>query len=276
MIVDFCAYLGHWPMYQLPATGAADLVRIMDRCGIDLAFVSLVDGIFLLDPDEANARLASLVEGTRDRLLPVGTLNPSLPGWWNDLDVGIEQHGLCGFRLFPNYHAYELDSVGLTQLAQELARRRLPLFLACYVDEERFQHPAVRAKPLTIPGIVQLLRVSPETTAILNNVSCDEALALLRTPDLDLENVFLDINAMDKPWNGLEELLRAAGSDRLVYGSQAPFLYPEAPLALLTQSGIPAHQQAKVLQSNWRTSTILSRVVKDALDRQKGSYDGGI
>ena len=121
MIVDFCAYLGNWPLYQLPISNATGLLQAMDRCGIWAAWVSLVDGAFLLNPREANERLKDLVAQHLDRLYPVGTINVNLPGWRDDVLDGIERLNLSGFRFFPTYHDYALDSAEAIALATLLA-----------------------------------------------------------------------------------------------------------------------------------------------------------
>ena len=257
MIVDFCAYLGNWPLYPLPIRHAAGLVGVMDRCGIDAAFVSLVDGAFSLNPRDANERLKSLVAEHSGRLLPVGTVDASSPCWREDVVAGIEQMGLAGFRIHPTYQGYALDGNGVVAMANTLAMVHRPLFVACFIDEERFQHPAFRVPPVPLDQVASLIRRAPETTIVLNNLTVEQATALLNMPDTSLSNVFMDVNAMDKPFNGLAQLIQHYGSGRLVYGSQVPFLYPEAPLALLQEATIPDDGADAILEQNWRTSEVL-------------------
>ena len=273
MIVDFCAYLGNWPLYPLPIRDAAGLVGAMDRCGIDAAFVSLVDGAFSLNPRDANERLKSLVAGHTGRLLPVGTVDPTSPCWREDVMDGVEGTGLAGFRIHPTYQGYALDNTsapsewrlpksdGVLALAHTLAMVHRPLFIAAFIDEERFQHPAFRVPPVPLNQIAGLIRRAPKTTFVLNNLTVEQATALLDMPGISLSNVFMDVNAMDKPFNGLVQLIQHHGSDRLVYGSQVPFLYPEATLALL-QEATDAGAEA-ILEQNWRTSETLRKLVEN-------------
>jgi predicted TIM-barrel fold metal-dependent hydrolase len=254
MIVDFCAYLGHWPLYQLPVSQAPELIRVMDRCGIDLAFVSLAEGAFLLDPREANERIAGLVSNHLDRLLPVGTVDLNAPQWRAELDDALERLKLAGFRLYPTYHHYPLDTEEVIVLATVLAEYRRPLFLAAFIDEERFQHPAIRVPKVRAVDLVHLIRHAPQTTIVLNNLEFEEVLMVLEEPGLSLDNVFIDTNALDKPFNGLSQLVERQGSQRLVFGSQVPFLYPEATLALIQAAGLPSKDIKAILEQNWRTS----------------------
>jgi predicted TIM-barrel fold metal-dependent hydrolase len=264
VIVDFCAYLGNWPPYQLPIGNATGLIRVMDRCGIGASFVSLVDGAFLLNPREANGRIADLVAGHRDRLLPVGTVNVCSPCWRADVADGIDRLNLAGFRLHPMYQDYALDCESALALAQVLAEHQRPLFVASFIDEKRFHHPAIHVPPVPLARILGLVRHAPRTTIVLNNLIVEEASMLLEEPDLPLDNVFLDVNAMDKPFNGLTQLIEHHGSERLVYGSQVPFLYPEATLALVGESSIPEEEGTAILERNWRTSQTLRDLVESA------------
>lgn len=261
MIVDFCTYLGNWPLYQLPISNAVELIQVMDRCGVGVAFVSLVDGAFLLNPREANERIRDLVAAHSERLLPVGTVNVNLPNWRDDVADGIKRLNLAGFRLHPTYHGYALDATEAVALAAMLAQYHCPLFVAAFIDEERFQHPAIRVSPVPLTEIASLIHQAPQTTIVLNNLKVEEAMTLLGKPELPLDNVFLDVNAMDIPFNGLAHLIECYGSEHLVYGSQVPFLYPEASLALVQECGIPHTAAEKILQQNWRTNETFRRFV---------------
>ena len=258
MIGDFCTYLGNWPPYPLIYNDASGLVRLLDRCGIAFAFVSGLDSLFAYQAGEANARLAEMVARCEFRLRPVGALNPALPTWRADLATGYERFGFAGFRLHPAYHGYRLDSPESVAVAQALGELGLPLFVASYVDEERFQHPALKAPAVPVAQILALLQAAPATTVVINNLAPEEA-AWLEEQDAPLAHVWFDINAMDKPGDGLAALVGRFGAGRLVFGSQAPFLYPEAALALALAGGLSEADSQAVLRGNWQRSAILQR-----------------
>jgi predicted TIM-barrel fold metal-dependent hydrolase len=262
MIVDFHAYLGNWPPYQLGVNDAAGLIRLMDRNGVAVTFVSNVEGAFAFNPVEANERLARWVADYRARLVPVGTLNPSLRNWRADAQESIERWNLAGVRLHPSHQGYALNSDQVTALADWLAERRLPLFLATFIDEERFQHPAMRAAAVPVASIIELIRRALRTTIVLNNLFPEEVEMIWQATDLSLENVAMDVAALDKPFDGLQNILNRFGSARLVYGSQTPFLYPEATLALVRANGFAETDVNAILEHNWRNYPALARWVK--------------
>jgi hypothetical protein len=259
MIVDFCAYLGDWPAYELPYRTADGLLALMDRCGIGAACVSLAGGMFRFDAREANHRLAQSVEGHRDRLWPVGTLDPTVPTWREDLRDGLESLDLAGIRLHPTYHEYALDLPEVQEVAHRLAAAGRPLFVALHVDEERFQHPAMRIPNVPLDAMERFIRQMPPATLVLNNLKVEHAMPLLAA-SLPLDHVYLDINAMDMPFDGLRSLVQAHGPGRLVFGSQMPFLYPEAALMVAEHSGLPAGDVDAILERNWQADPVLARL----------------
>lgn len=259
MIVDFCATIGDWPTYALPHATPGGVLHLMDRAGIDAAFVSLTGAMLRFDTQVANQQLASMVEGQRARLWPVGTLDPTLPIWRADLDRAIHEWHFAGIRLHPNYGDYALTDPSVIACAHALADVNLPLFIALHVDEERFQHPALRVPPVAIAQIEALIAASPQTTIVLNNFKAEQAQSLLQS-NLLLDNVYFDINAMDMPFDGLTTLVKTCGASRLLFGSQMPFLYPEAAQLVLAYANLTATDVAAIQSTNWQQSTVLSKI----------------
>jgi len=257
MIVDFCAYVGDWPTYELPYRTADGLLSLMNRCSIGAACVSLAGGMFSFDSREANERLVGAIDGHRDRLWPIGTLDPTVPTWREDLADGLGRLDLAGFRLHPTYHGYSLDAPDILDLAVLLADAGRPLFVALLVDEERFQHPAIRVPDVPIAEIVRLIRQAPATTIVLNSLKAEHALSLLEA-GLPLDRVYLDINHMDVPFDGLQVLVKTIGVNRLIFGSQMPFLYPEAALMVVEHSGLSEAEIEAILEHNWKASPVLA------------------
>jgi hypothetical protein len=132
-----------------------------------------------------------------------------------------------------------------------------PLFVALYVDEERFQHPAIRAPDVPVAEVVRFIRQAPATTVVLNSLKVEHALPLLEA-GLHLDRVYLDVNAMDMPFDGLRSLVETHGVDRLVFGTQMPFLYPEAALMVVEHSGLASVEIEAILERNWQASPVLA------------------
>jgi len=256
MIVDFCAYLGDWPTFELRYRDAGGLLHLMDRCGIDAACVSLTSGMFRHDAHEANTRLCQDIVGHRDRLWPIGTVNPSMPIWREDVRIGLEQLELSGLRIHPTYHGYALDDPAVLDLTSVLAGAGCPLFVALYVDEERFQHPSIRVPEVRLGEIEALIASAPRTTIVLNGLKITQAAELFAS-GVALDRVVLDVDAMDQGYAGLHTFVTQHGVEHLVYGSQMPFLYPEAALMVVEHAGLPEQSVEAILARNWQAHPVL-------------------
>ncbi len=114
---------------------------------------------------------------------------------------------------------------------------------------------------MPIESLIDLIRRVPHTLLVLNNLTPEQALRLLQAPDLSLDNVFVDVAAMDKEFDGLAKVLGQCGSRHLVYGSQVPFLYPEAPLALIQENGFSDAEIEAILERNGLNHPVLARVI---------------
>lgn len=257
MIVDWCAYVGEWPTYELSYRDAEGLLALMDRCGVDAACVSLASGMFYHDPGEANERLCREIVGHRDRLWPVGTVNPMVDTWREDVDEGLGRLGLVGFRIHPCHHGYALDIPEVEALAAYLARVERPLFIALYVDEERLQHPAIRVPDVAVADVAVLVARAPETTFVLNAFKTTHALDLYRS-GVDMSRVYMDVDAMDQDFEGLRRLVDRVGAGQLLYGSQMPFLYPEAAQMVVAYAGLAEESVRAIMKENWASSPVLA------------------
>jgi predicted TIM-barrel fold metal-dependent hydrolase len=257
VIVDYCAYLGEWPTYELRHCDADGLLYLMDRCGIDAACVSLAGGMFRYDAREANERLCHDIAGHRDRLWPIGTVNPLVATWREDVQDGLDRLGVAGYRIHPAHHGYALDAAPLTELAAVVSEAQRPLFIALYVDEERFRHPAMRVPDLRIGDIGSFIARTPQATVVLNGLKTAQAVELFEA-GVALDRVYADVDAMDQDFEGLQALVTQHGVERLVYGSQMPFLYPEAALMVVEHSGLADADVEAILARNWRSSPVLA------------------
>src|SRR5260370_27368372 len=101
-VTDGAALVGGYPSRRLKDPSAAWLLGQMDRLGIDRAWVGYLPALLYRDPANATPDLLDHIQRHRDRLLPVPTLHPSLPGWEDDLNEALEI-GAPAVRVHPRY-----------------------------------------------------------------------------------------------------------------------------------------------------------------------------
>lgn len=224
-MIDYNAWLGHWPFRDLgDEAGTVDgWLRRMDRLGIEQSWVSPLDGVFHRVPHSANQRLSRLIQGHRDRLNPLPVFNPCLPDACRYLRVLRELFDdLRGLRVLPAL----LPGFPETPVTDSGHWQEMMLVWTIRLVDDRCRHPRF---PLPVADPAQVLRwhdtLQPGKLVVsgcLMGELSSHAEDWQTRPAIAVESSFMD---------GPGCLWRAAdllGPGRLLAGSNAPLLVPEA------------------------------------------------
>ena len=98
---------------------------------------------------------------------------------------------------------------------------------------------------------------APRTTVVLNGLKIAQPAELFAS-GVPLDRVVLDVDAMDHGYAGLHTFVTQHGAEHLVYGSQMPFLYPEAALMVVEHAGLPEQSVESILARNWQAHPVLN------------------
>lgn len=242
-MIDVNVYLSRWPFRRVHGDVPSELAAILRKRGVTHAWAGSFDGLLQKDIAAVNARLVEDCAAIgRDLMAPFGCLNPMLPEWQEDLRRIHEVHRMPGIRLHPNYHGYRLgDPVALEVLAGA-ARRGLIVQIALVMEDERTQHPLLRAPPVDPAPLAAVLRNLPELKLMLLNAS-----RAVTAP----AGVYFDFAMQESPY-AVTRLISAAGEDRVVFGSYAPLFYFEAALLKVKEAGLPPERERVITESNAR------------------------
>src|SRR4051794_10512833 len=110
MILDLNVFLGRWPFAPLGYENAEDILRLLDRAGIDRAAVSSLNSVFYYDAEIGNREVGEACRRYPDRLIPFVAINPNLLRWKEHLHACVETYGAKGIKLHPDYHKYGLTT----------------------------------------------------------------------------------------------------------------------------------------------------------------------
>src|SRR5439155_1414136 len=121
----------------VPGSTPDELLRLMDRHGIERAVVSNLNSVFYKDPHQGNEELAKWVRAHRDRLTSCATLNPGFPGWEQDLRQCCDEWGMRGLRLFPSHHRFSLVSSRSMELVRAASDRGLHVAIPLRLEDRR-------------------------------------------------------------------------------------------------------------------------------------------
>src|SRR5438552_11491720 len=100
MLTDCNALIGPYPFRSLPHPDPEVLVRVLDREGIDDAWVGHLPSAFYRDPSAGNAALYTALTPFAERLRPVPTIRPDWPRWEHALDAATKA-GAPAVRAYP-------------------------------------------------------------------------------------------------------------------------------------------------------------------------------
>jgi predicted TIM-barrel fold metal-dependent hydrolase len=232
-IVDTNINLFRWPFRRLPLDEVDLLVRKLRSLRIAQGWAGSFEGLLHRDLAGVNRRLAKACR-KHPELTPIGSINPELPGWETDLQRCIDEHAMPGVRLHPNYHGYALDDprfIGLLERATEAERF---VQIASAMEDVRTQHPQARFPDVDLAPLAKAVaRIPRARVQILNH--------RLRSPLLDqlaeTSGVYFDTARVDST-DGVPKLVDAVSPGRVLFGTNAPFLIPEAALIRVHESGL--------------------------------------
>ena len=235
-IVDSNVSLFQWPFRRLPLDSTEKLVGRMRGIGIESAMAGSFEGIFQRDLSAVNARLAEECR-LHPELIPIGSINPVAKNWKRDFFDCVEKHEMPGIRLHPGYHGYGLDDPGFAELLGMAAEAEIFVQIAVALEDTRTQNDIAR-----VPDVD--LSVMPDPG------NCRVQLLNWKPRGEVPPKVFLDSARIDGT-DGIAKLLETISADRILFGTHAPFLIPEAALIrAVHENQLAEASMRKILEGN--------------------------
>ncbi len=225
-LTDANVSLFHWPFRRLPHDETAALAARLAALGIGEAWAGSFEGLLHRDLEGVNRRLAAACREVRSlRLRPFGSVNPLLPDWPEDLRRCAQVHGMPGIRLHPNHHGYGLDHPEFDRLLQLAGAAGLLVQLVVATEDTRTQPPQTQVADVDLRPLPAMLARHGKTRVLLLNHRPGN----VTTELAQQSNLWFDI-ARTEATDGVARLVALAGAKRVLFGSHAPFLIPEAAL----------------------------------------------
>lgn len=251
MIIDTNAYLGPYAFRQLRHNTPAELLRLMDRKGIDKAMVSSAIAITYRNTQPANEELAAATRPHRDRLIPFAVINPFYAGWRDDLKACREELGFRGLRLYPKWHHYGLSDACCLELVNTAARWDLPISIPLRVEDYRQRSWLVDVPDLAPAELVPLLKACPKGRfLLLNGLGYAGSLLGQKGPDVP-PNFWIEISRASAVLaNEIGLLIAKLGAERVVFGTGMPFNYPDPALVKLEVLDASPEDKEKIRWKN--------------------------
>ncbi len=248
-MIDANAYIGNWPFRKLPITTHIALLDKMDALGIEKAVVSSLENVFYKDQLAGNRQLHAEVDHHADRLLPAFTINPTFPGWEDDLALCVEDLGMRAMRLHPNYHQFALDSAEGTAVLETARAHGFVVILTTGLEDTRHHHPLIKVPD--VPGAEVAAAVSAYADVrFLIAAANFSGITAIWSQCTSVPNLHFEISRVQGPVGDIEKLCGTMGADRVLLGTNLPLHVPEAATLAIEHAKITAEERRKIVNGN--------------------------
>jgi len=234
MTVDVSTFVGGYPFRHVPHPDAEVLVRVLERAGVQSAWVGHLPSAFYRDPTPGNEALLAQVAPYRDRLSPTPAVRPDWPKWERELTAAHDA-GAPAVRAYPPQWGLGPGDTSMRALAAACGEAGVALLLTVRFEDLRQRHHMDAVGDLPAATIRSLARVSDATRLVVSAAgrATVEEVHWGLTPD-ERSRVWWDISWIwGPPDDDLAHLFRTVGADRFVYGSGWPLRLTQTPRANL-------------------------------------------
>ena len=248
-MIDANAYVGNWPFRQLRYTTPAALLGKMDALGIEQAVVSSLENVFYKDLLAGNRNLHALVKAHADRFLPAFTINPTFPGWEEDLEICVQELGMRVMRLHPNYHQYALDAAEGTAVLEAARAHGFVVIITVGMEDTRHHHPLIKVPDVPSGQVAAAVSAFSDVPFLVaaGSFSAHNAVWAQAT---HTGNLNFEISRVQGPVGDIEKLCETMGADHVLFGTNLPLHVPEAATMAIEHAKISADERRMIAQGN--------------------------
>ena len=189
-----------------------------------------------------NRFMADCVERSAGRCLAMGTLHPDSEDIAGDIEHLISL-GLLGIKLHPDMQGFALNDPG-TMALYEKARGRLPFLL--HTGDRRFN----RSNP---EQLIPVLRSFPETRFICAHMGDQiDPMGSVRLLAGNYDNLWVDLSSVHCFFGAgrLFALIRAYGTDRVLFGTDFPMLNPRQEVEIFHSLPLTRAEREEIAWNN--------------------------
>lgn len=241
-IVDAHAHIGPWFNFFTPDPTPEAMVAVMDRCGVRQTVVSAT---LAIGPDApaGNVRVAALLSELPQRFAGYAVFNPHQPDSAADVAACLAQPGFVGIKIHPDTHAYSVNGP-LYRPAWELARQwGVPVLTHTFVDS-----------PFCDPLHFALIASEyPDVSIILGHAGVTgEGHRRAIQVAQQHPSLYLELCGSFTTGHWIRRMVDAVGADRVLYGSDFPFIELRYGLGRVVFAQLEMEALALVLGGNAR------------------------
>jgi predicted TIM-barrel fold metal-dependent hydrolase len=239
-VLDAHAHVGPWFNFFTPEPSADSMLRVMDRCGVRMAVVSATRAIST-EVMAGNAEVVTMARQHPGRFAGYAVFNPHEAGSLADVQRTLDEPGIIGIKIHPDVQAYSVNGPLYAPIFEYAAQRGVPMLTHTYADSpysDPLQFDAIAAQ---WPSVVILLGHSGVT---------GEGHRRAMQVALKHPNLYLELCGSLTTGHWIQQMVATLGPERVMYGSDFPFIELRYALGRVVFSGLPPQALRLVLGGN--------------------------
>ncbi len=242
-IIDLHAHLGPYANMHIAASEASDIVRNMDLCGIDKAVISTTMG-FDTDIALGNTMMLQALDSFPHRLYGACSVNGNYPELsLEELERTFSRPDVVMVKIHPINTKCRLDDRRMNKIYDFASARKLFVLVHTWLDNDPYGNQDLFA---------QVARDHPEIRWVMGHsggpYGSVHAVELAR----DVPNIYLDITLSMCPARQIEFFVREVGSERVLFGTDNPFLDPRPQVGRVALAEISQQDRVNIFSANAR------------------------
>lgn len=243
VVIDCHTHMGPWFNFSIPKDPWAEgMITAMDTCGIQTVLCSPHVGL-VTDYQWGNRIIADIVNRYPDRFAGYCAVNPNYPV--AEIEAELERYlvngPLRGIKIHPSTHQYPADGPNYRPVWAFANEYRLPVLVHTWES-------AYECNPLMF---VSIGKAFPHVPILLGHSGgpakgMDQAVEAAA----QWEHLYLDLTGSMLPRGMLEVLVQRVGADRVLFGTDIPFVDCRSKLGYVAFARIPDEDKRKILGLN--------------------------
>lgn len=248
-ICDAHAHMGPYFNFLVNEDGSPEaMVRSMDRLGIDVSIASPHIAI-TCDYREGNRHAYEAAERFPGRIVPFVVVNPNYPLAEIEAEIAHwDERGIVAFKFHASLHGTDTLDDGYAPAYEYADEHSLPILSHSWSGaggplkvietlSERYAN-------------VQFVNAHSSSGWAVIDASCELAERF--------ERVWLDLTGSRLVYGGLERMVERVGADRILWGTDSPFIDPRPGLGRMLCADVSDEDRRRMLGLNARALYRLS------------------
>jgi len=242
-IIDLHAHLGPYFNMHSPATAASDIVGTMDLCGIGKTVISTTLS-FDTDIVLGNTMMLEALDSYPGRLYGACGVNGNYPELsLAELDRTFSRPDVVMVKVHPSGSKCRLDDRRMNRILEFASTRRLFVLVHTWLDNDAYGNQDIFAS---------VAAAHPQSKWIMGHSGGPYGSVHAVELAQKTANIFLDLTLSMCPARQVEFFVREVGSERVLFGTDSPFLDPRPQVGRIALAEITQQDRINIFGANAR------------------------